>query len=1196
MFAQIASFELRYQLRNPVFWVVAILFFLLTFGATTIEQIQIGSGGNINVNSPFAIAQIHLILSIFFMFVTTAFVANVIVRDDESGFGPMVKSTRVTKFDYLIARFLGAFLAAAVAFLFVPLAIVIGSLMPWVDAETVGPNLLSHYAFAYLALALPNILLTSCIFFAVATMTRSMMYSYLGVVVFLVLYLIVSGIIGSKPELRELGAMVDPFGGAAFGNVTRYWTAAESNMMMPALEGQLLLNRLIWIGVGLAALALAYARFSFGEKGVSQRKLARQAKAAARLAATQPQLVSPLPATTPDAAWWPRLAARVRFEMVQVFKSPAFLVLLLIGLFNAGGALWFANEIYGTPARPRTFSLIELLFGSVGIIPIIIAIYYAGELVWRDRDRKMHEIVDATSLPNWAYLVPKTLAVSGVLFATLLISVVAAVLIQLARGVTDINFGQYIAWYIVPTTVDMLILAVLAVFVQALSPNKYVGWAIMVVYLVASITLRNMGFEHPLYNYGETGRTRFSDMNGDNVGGAMAWWLRLYWGAFALMLAVLAHLLWRRGTETALMPRLRRMPARLAGTPGLILGVAAFVAAGAGAFIYWNTNILNDYRTQDDTEVRLAAYERNYLKYENLPQPSISAIRLNVDLQPSAKRVDVTGNYQLINDSGKPITDLHIRFANPDIELLSLSIPGAKLVMEDKDNNYRIYRLAQPMAPGAVSTLDFRTRRWQQGFRAQGDDTAIIPNGTFLNNDDFAPKIGMDRSGLLQDRVDRRKQGLPAELRPAKLEDLSATARNYVGNADWVSADITVTTDAGQTPIAPGVRVSDVVKDGRRTARFVSKGPILAVFSIQSADYAEKSMDADGVKLTVFHHPGHEANVDTMLTAMKASLDYYRANFGPYQFDHARIIEFPGYADFAQAFAGTMPYSESIGFLADTSDPDAIDYPTYITAHELAHQYWAHQIISSDQQGGTIWVETLAQYSALMVMKKLYGEDKIRRFLKYELDNYLRNRGGEVLEELPLNRVENQGYIHYRKGSLIMYLLQDRLGEDRVNAMLADMLAKYRFSGPPYLRSTTLVDGFKGLARTPEELKLVEDLLERITVFDLKAPMATTRKLADGTWETTLTVNAAKAYADGQGKETVAPLNDVIDIGLFTERPGQGAFSKKDVLFMERRPVKSGAQQIRIVTKQRPAFAGIDPYNKYVDRNADDNLIDVTES
>ncbi|MFN4102192.1 MAG: M1 family aminopeptidase, partial [Pararhodobacter sp.] len=508
--------------------------------------------------------------------------------------------------------------------------------------------------------------------------------------------------------------------------------------------------------------------------------------------------------------------------------------------------------------------------------------------------------------------------------------------------------------------------------------------------------------------------------------------------------------------------------------------------------------------------------------------------------------------------------------------------------------NYRIYRLARPLAPGATADLTFRTQRWQRGFRAQGDDTAVIPNGSFLNNADFAPIVGMDRSGLLSDRVKRRKQGLPSELRPAKLEDLSAQYRNYIPGADWVSADITVSTVAGQTPVAPGRMVSDVVADGRRTARFVSDGPILSFFSIQSADYAQRSMDADGVRLTVFYHPTHGDNVDRMLTAMKESLDYFRAGFGPYQFDHARIIEFPGYATFAQAFAGTMPYSERVGFLADIRDPNAIDYPTYVTAHEVAHQYWAHQVISANMQGGTIWVETLAQYSALMVMKKMYGEDKMRRFLKYELDSYLRSRGSEALEELPLNRVENQGYIHYRKGSLVMYLLADRLGEERVNAMLADMLRRYRFTGPPFVRSTTLVDGFKSLARDRQELQLVEDLLERITIYDLKAISATTRRLSDGRWETILTASASKAYADGEGREQAAPLRDVMRVGAFQSRPGQGAFNSEDVDLMERRPVRDGIQQFRLVTKRRPAFAGIDPYNFYVDRNSDDNIVAVT--
>jgi ABC-type transport system involved in multi-copper enzyme maturation permease subunit len=87
MFSAIARFELRYQMGNPVFWVAIILFFLLTLGATTAESIRLGSGGNVHTNAPTAVAQVQSIMSLFFMFVTTAFVANVVVRDDESGFG-----------------------------------------------------------------------------------------------------------------------------------------------------------------------------------------------------------------------------------------------------------------------------------------------------------------------------------------------------------------------------------------------------------------------------------------------------------------------------------------------------------------------------------------------------------------------------------------------------------------------------------------------------------------------------------------------------------------------------------------------------------------------------------------------------------------------------------------------------------------------------------------------------------------------------------------------------------------------------------------------------------------------------------------------------------------------------------------------------------------------------------------------------
>ncbi|SFP82489.1 ABC transporter permease/M1 family aminopeptidase [Sphingomonas rubra] len=1193
MVGAIARFELRYQLRNPVFWVVAILFFLLTFGSMTIDQIQIGSGGNVHKNAATALARTHTIMSIFFMFVTTAFVANVVVRDDESGFGAMVRSTRVTKAAYLLARFAGAFAAAAIAFLAVPLAIWLGSLMPWVDPETLGPNRLGDYLYAYFLLALPNLFLTAGVFFAVATTTRSMTYSYLGVIVFLVLYFALVGITGTRPEWRETVAYLEPFGNAAFGWVTRYWTAAEANAAMPAFAGVLAANRLLCLALGSLALALAYARFSFAERGASPRRLRREQRRAARLAATEPRVAATLPPTDPVGVRRVQLLARTRFEMALIFRSPGFLIMLAIGLFSAGSRLLFAGERYGTPTYPLTFSIIDQLAGAFALMPIIIAIYYAGELVWRDRERGMNEIVDATPLPNWGYLVPKTLAVAGVLVAMLLVSVLLAMAVQLFRGVTDLAPGEYLAWYVAPFAVDFILLAVLAVFIQALSPNKYVGWAVMVAYLVATSVFTTIGWEHPLYLYGATGSMPLSDMNGDAVGGARGWWLRLYWSGWALALAVAAHLLWRRGTDVKLAHRLRLAPARLRGLPGVLLAGALAVILASGAFIYRQMNVLNTYRSGSEQEARIAAYERKYLPYASLRQPTLTDIRLDVALHPAERRMAVAGRYVFVNDTGAPLRDLHLRLQDDRTRLVAMVVLGAQPVMVDRDFQYRIYRFDRPLAPGAVGTVAFRTARIDRGFTANDDDTRLVGNGSFLNNREFAPVIGMDKSGLLQDRAKRRKQGLPAELRPAKLEDRAAQWRNYV-HADWVRSDITLSTDADQVPIAPGRKVADVTAGGRRTAHFVSEAPILAFFSIQSARYREAMRLADGVRLSVHYDPRHAFNVRRMLTAMQATLSYYRGNFGPYQFDYARIVEFPGYSTFAQAFAGTIPYSEKIGFIADARRADDIDYVTYVTAHELGHQYWAHQIISADMQGGTLLVESMAQYSTLMVMKHLYGPDKIRRFLKYELDDYLRGRRSEAVEEQPLMRVENQAYIHYNKGALALYLLQDRLGEDRVNRMLAALLDRYRFRGRPYPRSTDLVAGFASLARTPEERQLVADLFERIVLWDLKAKEATTRRLSDGRWETLLTIDADKFVADGQGNERRVPLAGSFDVGAFTARPGFGGFSRADVLGFERRPIRSGSQQVRIVTARAPAFVGVDPYNKYIDRSGDDNVVEVT--
>ncbi len=1187
MFAKIAAFEFRYQLRQPAFWVIGILFLLLAFGAVASENVQLGSGGNVHKNAPFALAQASIIFNIFFMLATTAIVANVVARDVTTGFGPMIQTTRITKADYLYGRFFGAFAAVALCFLSISIGTLLGTLMPWVDKETVGAFRLVDYLYAYAVFGLTGVFLSSAMFFALATITRSMMATYVGVVVVFMVYLTSTSALGQRPEFEGVMAWAEPFGAAAYGLVTRYWTAAERNALNAPLEGVLLWNRVIWTGVGVAFLALAYALYRPSLRGA---KASKQDKLRA-LSAGEPPTAEPGRLPAPSYGMRSALAqlvSRTAFEMALIFKSPAYVVLILLGFGFAVATLMFVGEIYGAPILLVTRIVIDTLMGSFGLVSIIIAIYYSGELVWRDRERRMHEIVDATSTPDWTFLVPKTLALALVLASTLVIGVLAGIATQTFKGYTDYEIGKYLWWYVAPEAVSYALLAVLAIFVQSLAPNKFVGWAVMVIYMIANIVFVNLGFDHILYRYGASPSVPLSDINGTGDFGRTAAWVSAYWTAFAIVLLVLAHGLWRRGTEQKLAPRLKRLPRKLMGPAGLIGGAALVAFVALGAFIYTNTNVWNDYRSRDQEETRQADYEKALLRFETAPQPSVATVVLNLDLDPHSPRLVTRGTYVVENRTGAPLGEMHLRWVE-DLDMTSLRVEGARLARSFDEFDYRIYRFDQPLQPGDRRTVSFETVLEQKGFKTRGNTTRLVDNGTFVSNFEFAPMIGMNRNSLLQDRSKRRKHGLPAELRMARLEDTSAQRFNYV-RADWVNADITVTTVADQTPIAPGYKVSDTTRDGRRTARFVTEAPILHFFSVQSADYERATRMHDGVELSIYHHAGHTRNVPRMLDALANSLDYMQAAFSPYQFRQARIIEFPGYASFAQAFAGTIPYSESLGFIADFSDPEKIDYVTYITAHELGHQWWAHQVIGADMQGATSLSETLAQYSALMVMEKTYGPDQIRRFLKYELDRYLRSRAMEMLEELPLERVEaGQGYIHYQKGGLVMYLLRDHLGEEAVNRALRRVIAANAFRSAPYPRSLDLVAALRAEAPADKQA-LITDLFGRITLYDVKTTDVDATRRADGRWDVAVTVEARKLYANGEGVETEAPLNEAFDIGLFSAEPGKKAFDQRSVIAFERRPVRTGTQVFRFVTATKPAWAGVDPYNKWIDRNSDDNL------
>ena len=477
----------------------------------------------------------------------------------------------------------------------------------------------------------------------------------------------------------------------------------------------------------------------------------------------------------------------------------------------------------------------------------------------------------------------------------------------------------------------------------------------------------------------------------------------------------------------------------------------AVLAIAAGGTLFYNTNVLNPYQPSKATRKKQAAYERQYRALKDLQQPRLIAAQVRADLEPERGAFTASGTFTYVNKTAGPIDSVIITTSHPKIRLDTLAWDrSATLVHNDSAMGIRILRFDPVLAPGDTARLRYRGRWEQRGFRNNGPETVVVENGTFVNSE-YYPVLGYQDGSEITSEEDRKKEKLPPRERMPSIDDESARANTYLNSgADWIDFEATVSTAPDQIAIAPGYLQREYQENGRRVFEYKMDRPIHNFFSFLSARYEVARDTFQGINLEIYYQKGHEFNLDRMMESMKASLAYNGANFSPYQYRQVRILEFPRYATFAQAFPNTVPYSEAIGFILRASDEDDdLDMPFFVTAHEVGHQWWAHQVIGANMQGSTVFSEGLAEYSALTAMEKRYGPANSQKFLAYELDRYLTGRTAETKREMPLMLVENQPYIHYNKGSLALYALRDYIGEDSMNAALSRFVRDKAFQMPP---------------------------------------------------------------------------------------------------------------------------------------------------
>lgn len=1182
MFLEVLKFELGYHRRQYLFYVLGGVFFLLAFLATTTPNVQlVGGVGNVNINSPFTIVSTLSSLSLICLFGGIAFVAGGVVRDFDLRTAELFLTTPVSKRDYLYGRFAGGFVYAFGLYVCGALGVFLGELMPWLDQERIGPIRLDAYWFATWAIALPNIFMCSSLFFVLATITRSIMWTYVGMIGLLMATFVLGTF--TEKETVELTSILDPFGATALGELTRYWTVFEKNDLVPVLDGPLLANRLLWLGVGVLLLAAAYPMFRFSLDGGRRKKAdAADVETTSFVAPIQIPVVT---RRFDAGATFAQFLSQARIEVKNIVFSAPFVVLLLLGIFNVtANAIFSLGNIFGTSVLPTTAILVNMINGAFSLSLLGVLIYFSGELMVRERNVAVSEIIDALPWPNWVMIAAKLTGLMVVVVSMLLVAMLAGIGIQLSKGFFEIDILQYLVGLLWFFQFPLYLMMVMAVFFYVLTRNKYMAMFLMIVYLILSLALPQMGFEHYLYRASTVG-TPYSDFSGYSQNLLAHSWQSFYWTLFGGLLLVAIHLLWPRGSEDDWTNRLRVMRGRMTQPVVVTSWALATLFALTGSYIYYNTVIVNPYITTLEREEMQAGYEKTYKQYESLPQPEIIDVEVEVDIFPQRREVETRGSYIIENRHNEPLDVVHV-VTQAYLDINEITVEGATLEEEEPRFGYRIYRFDEPMQPGETRRLDFDVDWLTPGFSNRGHSPKLTINGTFFNNLDIFPILGYRNDYELQDNNTRREHDLPPLERMRPIDDEAGLGRVAFNASARVDFEAVVSTSLEQIAIAPGYLQEAWTNDGRRYFRYEMDAPIWNFFSFMSADYEVARDEWNDVAIEVYYL--HDYNVQRMIESTKDSLGYFTENFSPYQYHQFRIMEFPRYQGvFAQSFPNTIPFSEAIGFTADLSDPKNIDYVYYVTAHELAHQWWAHQVLGADVQGQTMIVETLAQYSALMVMEDKYGETYMQRFLEFELDSYLQGRGGELIEELPLYLVENQPYIHYRKGSVVLYALKDYIGEDNINLALSRFLDKYAFKGAPFPTTLDLIEEIRAVAG-PEHQTLIADLVERIVLFDLRVVSSSMTETADGRYEVEVEVAARKFEADGEGLESETPMSNWIDIGVLGEKSPETDVA--EVIFLEKREVTGGNQRFTIVVDKKPVSVGIDPLNKLIDRDPSDNV------
>jgi len=528
---------------------------------------------------------------------------------------------------------------------------------------------------------------------------------------------------------------------------------------------------------------------------------------------------------------WLRLASDFRrlveSEVHAAARQIPCWVVLGLGLGNL-----LAGLVFGTEDWLPTFVALDFVYANFAFAPWIAVVYLGAQ---------------EPRVPSGIGLAAKTAALSLVAAAMLALAGIAAIACQLWKGGAPLDWTLLTAGLYANLGWGTVHLAMLAVALRAILGSRWLSMAATAILWTAT----NLGFEHPLLRFGAPVAPG-SGINGLGPFLVPLVALGVHWTGFCVVLLGIGR--WVAG----------RRDAKAGGPPSSPLGPIAFAVIWtstvtwvvSGGWIFVQAEAGGTLRAEAD---RIPSPDTL------TPQPVYSRLDLDVAIDPIERVLVSRGTAIVVNRRRVPIPELHFGVP-PEAEAVVLTTTGAHAGIDPTTGHHR-YRLNRPLEPGETLKLAYELVWIAGDFGADGSDTRLVENGTFVSTADIVPALG------------HASHGHPFTSAPA------------------VAFRARISTSNDQIVVTEGTLVRAWKEDGWSFFEYESGEPISPFATIHAGHYAIRREEWDEGVVEVFHHPRHRGRVNAMLDHGRAAVARRAASARGVPV-LVRVVEIPGYSPF----------------------------------------------------------------------------------------------------------------------------------------------------------------------------------------------------------------------------------------------------------------------------------------------------------